>query len=232
MSRQLALGISLRESASLDNFVPGGNIQALSHLRHCVEGRGEQFLYLWGGDGSGKSHMLQAACQYADGLGRSAAYVPLSLAEQFQPEILSDLDSMNLVCIDDIHLVAGNGAWEQALFHLFNRLRDQGVALITTADRGPHDLHVGLPDLGSRLTWGLSYQLKPLRDDEKIQALIDGADRRGLSMSWETGAYILKHAPRDMASLQRLVEHLDRGSLEAQRRLTTPFVRTLLETFE
>ncbi|MES9846599.1 MAG: DnaA regulatory inactivator Hda [Candidatus Sedimenticola sp. PURPLELP] len=232
MSKQLALGISLRESASLENFVPGGNAQAISHLRHCTEGSGEQFLYMWGPEGSGKSHLLQAACQYADSLSKSAAYVPLSQAELFEPEILADLDTMDLVCLDDVDAIVGNGNWEIALFHLFNRLRDGKVSLITTASQGPLNLPLELPDLRSRLSWGLSYQLQALRDDEKIQALLDGANRRGLTMSWDTGAYILRHAPRDMQSLQRLIEHLDRGSLEAQRRLTTPFVKSLLETFE
>ncbi|OOZ34760.1 DnaA regulatory inactivator Hda [Solemya velesiana gill symbiont] len=231
MNRQLALGISLRESASLENFVPGGNVQVISHLRHCTDGSGEQFLYIWGPEGSGKSHLLQAACQYADKLGKAAAYIPLGQAEMFEPEILADLDFMNLVCLDDVESVAGNKAWESALFHLFNRLRDQGVSLITTAGQAPLNLDVDLPDLRSRLSWGLSYQLRPLRDDEKIQALIDGANRRGLTMSWDTGNYILRHVPRDMASLQRLIEHLDKGSLEAQRRLTIPFVKSLLETF-
>lgn len=229
--RQLALGISLRDSASLETFTPGGNTQAIAHLSDCARGSGEPFLYLWGGGGTGKSHLLQAACQLADSAERAAVYIPLEQAGAFTPEILADLENLDLVCLDDVHLIAGKKEWEQALFHLFNRLRDKGNSLIVSAEQSPHHLPLELPDLRSRLGWGLSYQLYPLDDEQKIQALVDGAGRRGLGMSDEAARYILRHASRDMATLQKLLDQLDRASLEAQRRLTIPFIKSHLEDF-
>lgn len=230
MNRQLALGITLRESASLETYTPGSNAQVIAHLSKCASGQGEQFLYLWGAEGTGKSHLLQAACQLANGAGRSAVYIPLEQAEAFTPEILADLDSLDLVCLDDVHLIAGQRDWEQALFHLFNRLRDKGASLITSAEQSPAHLPLELPDLRSRLSWGLGYQLTPLDDRQKMQALVDGAGRRGLIMSDETARYILRHTSRDMAALQGLLDELDRASLEAQRRLTIPFIKSHLES--
>lgn len=228
MAKQLALGVTLREHTNLETFIAGDNRQAVSDLTVCAEGRGEPFLYLWGGEAVGKSHLLQAACQLADQAGRGAVYIPLSQAAEFDPAILNGLDSLQLVCLDDIQQVAGDAAWEQAIFHLFNRLRDQGATLLVAASQSPSSLPFQLPDLGSRMNWGLCYQLLPLNDREKQFALISGAARRGLEMSEETAGYILRHTSRNMGALRDLLERLDQASLEAQRRLTTPFVRTFL----
>ncbi|MES9898870.1 MAG: DnaA regulatory inactivator Hda [Sedimenticola sp.] len=228
MAKQLALGITLRKHADLETFVAGGNHQAVSDLTTCARGKGEPFVYLWGGEGVGKSHLLQAACQLADEEQRSAAYIPLQQASEFHPDILSGLDSLQLICLDDIQQVAGSADWEQAIFHLFNRLRDRDASLLVSATQSPSALPLRLPDLASRMNWGLCYQLQPLSDEEKQLALTSGAARRGLEMSNDTAAYILRHTPRDMESLQNLLDRLDHASLEAQRRLTTPFVRSFL----
>lgn len=124
--------------------------------------------------------------------------------------------------------MAGDSAWEQAIFHLFNRVRDRGASLLTAAALSPTTLPFALPDLASRMQWGLCYRLQPLSDSEKEHALTAGAARRGLEMSRETAAYILRHTPRDMESLRTLLDQLDHASLEAQRRLTIPFVRSFL----
>ena len=104
-------------------------------------------------------------------------------------------------------------------------MRSCGGTLLTAADASPAGLRIGLPDLASRLSWGLTCHLEPLGDSDKRQLLRNGAARRGMVMEEETASYILRHSSRDAASLISLLEHLDRASLEAQRRLTLPFVR-------
>ena len=228
MILQLPLGISLRESASLETFFPGENAQLLAAIRAAVEHRGERFVYLWGMRNSGKSHLLQAACRLASERAMAVAYIPLGAAG-FTPEILQDLGSQDLVCLDDLQVIAGKPHWEQALFHLFNQLRDRNAALLVSADRSPARLPMQLADLDSRLSWGVSYQLYPLADAEKMDALVRYASRRGLELPEATASYILRHSARDMGSLVRTLDRLDRASLAAQRRLTVPFVRTLLD---
>ena len=229
MILQLPLGFSLRESASLETFFPGENDQLLAAIRAVAEHRGERFLYLWGMRNSGKSHLLQAACRLASERAMTVAYIPLGEAAGFTPEILQDLGSLDLVCLDDLQVIAGQPHWEQALFHLFNQLRDRNAALLVSADRSPARLPMQLADLDSRLSWGVSYQLRPLADAEKMDALVRYASRRGLELPEATASYILRHSARDMGSLVRTLDRLDRASLAAQRRLTVPFVRTLLD---
>jgi len=229
MIRQLPLGIQLRASASFRTFVTTpANEQALSAVRQCAEGRGEPFVYLWGECGTGKSHLLQAACQAVNTAGSSVVYIPLQQRAAFSPEILSDLQTAGLVCLDDLQSIAGDTAWEQALFHLFNRLRDTCSHLLTSASCAPASLSIELPDLSSRLGWGLCYHLHTLDDTGREQMLMAGAETRGMQLPVESARYILHRAPRDMASLQALLEELDRASLAAQRPLTIPFVRSVL----
>lgn len=228
MLPQIPLGISLRESASFDAFIGQGNRQTLADIKACVAMLGEKYLYLWGADGAGKSHLLQAGCRAAQTESNCVAYIPLSQAGDFSPEILSDLGVMDLVCLDDIQLVCGESAWELALFRLFNQLRERGSRLIASADRPAARLPVQLADLSSRLEWGLSCQLNPLDDAGKVLLLMQSARSRGLTLPGETARYILNHTDRESGSLLQLMDRLDLASLAAQRRLTIPFVKTVL----
>lgn len=229
MTKQLALGFILPEKATLESYVLAANEQAVADMSANAKGRGEQFIYLWGATQTGKSHLLQAATEIADKANRSAVYIPLDQAKQFSPDIFDDLEQMDLVCLDGIEQIAGVPQWEQGLFNLFNRIRELHHSLLVAADCSPLNLPIILPDLSSRMSWGLCYQLQPLNDQEKIEALTKDACRRGLEISEETAHYILRHTQRDMGSLRQLLGQLDKASLEAQRRLTIPFIRGFLQ---
>ena len=134
-----------------------------------------------------------------------------------------------LVCIDDLHLIAGRPAWEEAFFHAYNRIHDAGRRLIVTANVMPKSLGVTLPDVVSRLSWGVVFQLQSLTDTEKLAVLVMRAERRGMTLSEEVGKFILNHCPRHMSTLFAAFEALDKASLAAQRKLTIPFVKAILQ---
>ena len=232
MTKQFPLNISLEDGVRLENFITGGNRQAVSELTRSIKGNGERFLFLWGGGGTGKTHLLQGACREATTLGRTAAYVPLALHSRLQPELLTNLELLDLVCLDDVQQIAGLPEWEEALFHLFNRLHERNAGLVMTADCSPSALSIQLADLGSRLCWGTAYRLVALTDNEKQQALMDGAERRGMRLAPETANYVLNHYSRDMGSLLAFLDRLDRATLAEQRKATLPFVRELLKKQE
>ena len=230
MTLQLPLAVQLKQDISFDTFVPGCNTEALNALREFVAGGSEQFLYLWGPDGTGKTHLLQAACGQARALGQGVAYLPLSEAHELDTGILQDLDRLNLNCLDDIQSVCARADWEQVVFNLFNRLRENGGRLVISADAPPSRLPVALPDLKSRLAWGPAYRMHRLDDEDRLLLLIQSAKRRGLDLSRDTGWYLLRRCPRDICFLQRLLDHLDSYSMATQRRLTIPLVREALAT--
>jgi DnaA family protein len=224
--------LSLKQAASLDNYIPGDNIQALSEIRESSKIKSGKYLYLWGSSATGKTHLATAAAKMANDNGLAAAFIPLSRAMELSPEMLDDIEQMKLICLDDIHAIAGNRSWEEALFHLFNRAKEQGSNLIITSDSSPSSLQINLPDLISRLASGTSYRLTPLDDTAKITLLTDKAKERGMDLSSDTASYILKNYSRNISSLLSFLDQLDQASLAAQRKLTIPFVRDLLESEE
>ncbi|MCV6537087.1 DnaA regulatory inactivator Hda, partial [Pseudomonas aeruginosa] len=153
---------------------------------------------------------------------------PMADLVQYGPEIFDDLEQCELVCIDDLDVLVGKREWEEGLFHLFNRLRDTGRRLLLAASKSPRELQVKLPDLKSRLTMALIFQLHGLSDEDKLRALQLRASRRGLHLTDEVGRFILNRGSRSMNSLFDLLEQLDRASLQAQRKLTIPFLKETL----
>lgn len=229
MSAQLTLALSLRDEARFDNFYPGKNDEILSELKNTASGRGERLIYICGTLGEGCTHLLQACCHHAEQHQLSSVYLPMENLLSFSPDILTGLESLSLICVDDIQAIAGNDAWEEAVFHLFNRVNEAGGRMIIAAHNLPKAIHLVLPDLVSRLSWGIVYQLHALSDAEKLAALMMRAARRGILLSEEVGKYILTHCPRYMATLFAALDALDKASLAAQRRLTIPFVKKVLQ---
>jgi len=225
---QLPLNIRLRDDTSFATCYAGVNAIAIHSLQAMAKGEGEQQVVLWGGSGMGKTHLLQAACHLAGEHGLSALYLPLTELRDYGLEILEGTEQLALICLDDVHLVAGNSDWELALFNLINRQRQSGGRLVMTSRENPRSLSIVLPDLVSRLQWGPVFQLRPLDDEAKIKALRLRAQRRGLDLPDEVGQYLLRQYPRDLGYLMDMLEELDLASLTAKRRLTIPFIRSVL----
>lgn len=225
---QLPLGLSLRESARFDSYYPGDNLEALRALQSAVPGAGEPLVFLAGGPGVGKSHLLQAACLAASAAARSVAYLPLGERLAMEPRVLEGLEQQDLVCLDDLDAIAGDSSWEQAVFVLFNRIRDSGGSLLVAAAARPDQCGFGLPDLVSRLGWGVTYVLAPLLDEQMIDALQLRAQGRGLQLPEETARFLLRRMPRDPVSVFGLLDRLDEASMIEQRPLTIPFVKAVL----
>ncbi|MFE1813707.1 DnaA regulatory inactivator Hda [Pseudomonas sp. 1D4] len=228
---QLPLGVRLRDDATFANYYPGANAAALGYVERLCEpdaGWTESLIYLWGAEGVGRSHLQQAACLRFEQRGEQAVYLPLADLVQYGTAILDNLEQCELVCLDDLDAVAGRADWEEALFHLFNRLRDAGRKLLLAANTAPRELRIALPDLKSRLTLALIFQLHALSDEDKLRALQLRASRRGLHLTEEVGRFIMTRGSRNMSVLFDILERLDQASLQAQRKLTIPFLKETL----
>lgn len=229
MTAQLPLGLTLKDSATFANFIPGPMREVFEALQKSAHGGGEPFIYLAGAAGTGKTHLLQAACHAAAQQSHAVAYLPLQQVAEFGAEMLDGLEQLRLVCLDDLQIVVGRADWERALFHLFNKLRESGGRLIVAAALKPAQLGITLPDLTSRLGWGVTYVLEALDDTDKLNALRVRAQARGFELPDEVGRYLLSRLPRDMHALFAVLDQLDYASLAAQRRLTVPFIKSILD---
>jgi len=223
---QLTLGIGLDDDAQFSNFFVSDENKAL--VSALVAGDREPYLYIWGNSSAGLSHLLQASCHRASDEGRGAIYVPLANRDQFAPQILEGAESLSLVCIDDIESVAGDQHWESALFTAFNELRQSGAQLIVAGHMAAQQLPIKLADLHSRLQSGLLFQLFELSDEDKLLALRLRARQRGFELPAAVGEFILLRAERDLAALMRILDELDRSSLQQKRKLTVPLVKSTL----
>ena len=221
--KQLALGVRLRAEAVFSSFWPGPNAEVIAAL----QAPSSLPIWLWGGAGSGKTHLLQAVCAGV----RESAYFPLQRSLALPPQAVSGFADHRVLCVDDVDAVAGDLPWERALFHLFNEAAEQRAQLIFAASCPPRHPAWLLKDWGSRAAACVVYQLKELDDAGRVGALRLRAAQRGLDLPAETSDYLLKRMPRDLHSLFDLLDELDHASLVEQRRLTVPFIRDALEKY-
>ena len=224
---QLPLGIRLNDEATFANFlVSSGNRPLFDVLTSTSPS--VQLIYLWGAEGSGRSHLLQALChRYAES-GASALYLPLLSRHDFAPQILEHSHALSVICVDDLDAVATDSVWQEAMFHCFNEAAESNVLFVVTASRAPRDLDLSLADLRSRMQKGLIFQLQAADDGFKKQILQHRANSRGISLSDQVCDYILQRADRSLAGLIAVLERLDSESLQRQRRLTVPLVKDVM----
>lgn len=218
---QLPLEIRLREHMDFSSFVPGSNQEAVTAL--CSA---EAPLVLSGSPGSGKTHLLQAACRLHHGV-----YLPLREIGVWGPEVLDGHAAARAVFIDDLDHIHAHRNWCAATARLIDALRQRGtvfaVALCPLAqDAMP--IQWALPDLATRLDHCLRYTLRPLDDAQRGELLQRRASARGLVLPEEVMRWLLRTQNRDPATLLGVLDRLDRASLTAKRRLTLPLVQATL----
>ncbi len=227
---QMALDISLREKVSFSSFVVGHNKELVHHLAQVAEGK-EIFapLFIWGESGGGKSHLLNSCYRHAEEKGLKPWFVSLSdlSSSKGSEEILADLDEYDIYLIDGLDQVAGMRGWEEKLFQLCNASRDRGKSIIISAVEPPTALNIGLRDLVTRLMSGLTYQVLPLAEAQKITALQERAKDRGFEINEDAVKFILNRYRRETGNLFRILDQLDQASLEHKRLITIPFLRSL-----
>jgi DnaA family protein len=217
--RQLVLEIPPLHQPSLNNFVTGNNTETLSLLHTWLKGHGEQIIYLWGEEGIGKSHLLMALHDQLQASQRS-----VQLIKATDSTIIDECTDQFLL-VDDVHNLSREGAI--SLFNRFNERREQHLFLLVSGDAPPHQLSL-LPDLATRLSWGLVLRLHALSDEEKIEALQQHAYNLGIHLSHELALYLLQRWHRDIRSLLQVLEELNRWSLSLHKPITMPLIRDAL----
>lgn len=221
--KQLLLDLGADKPQTLDTFVVGQNAELvqLLHLFADYRSRGmprERFVYVWGESGAGKTHLLRALA--ADPYTR---YIAAADAEE---NSYAFDRNVALYLLDDCEKLPP--AAQIAAFALYNQVKENGGLLVTAGDKPP----VALPlreDLRTRLGWGLIYQVHGLTDEEKIAALNQAAQARGIRLPPGVLPYLITHFRRDMRSLSAMLDALDQYSLETQRPITLPLLRSLLQ---
>ena len=227
-SPQIPLQLEPRRDSRFEDFVSGPNHAVVEALKHMPAEPGSS-IFLFGDEGSGKTHLLNALCYETRERQGRAFYLTLKRLPKDAIASLQGLEKLDLVCVDDLHVIAGDQAWEEALFHCFNRIREANGRLLVSSRKRLSALDLGLPDLASRLAWGLRLPLMPLEDQDKLTVINMHSNALGLSLPEDVQQYLLKHHDRSMTALIQTVENLHQAALTNKRRITVPLAREVLK---
>lgn len=216
--QQLPLSVQLRESASFETFYIGPNALAVNALREL-----DGTVLIYGAASSGRTHLLQAVARE-----RRCPYLPLTELREMGPDALEGLSQPAVLCLDDLDAVSDDRDWAMALLRLLDARRSTRKLTVLSAGAAPDRANIALPDLRTRLMLCAVFGLKPLDDTDRETLLRERARARGLEMPPEVSAWLMKQLPRDAGSLLNALDALDRAALSAKRRLTVPFVQTVI----
>ena len=244
LPKQFALDISHSPKASLENYLPGKDlalISALQNIEQSWKNTGElgtsnplnqRWIYWWGPEGSGRTHLLHAISNAAAHAGLEkislTPYEPTAWVRLEETmSALAQSNAPSVITVDDIDQL--DDRLVGSLFRILNTVQaSKAIHIFMAGKAAPASLQLR-EDLRTRLGWGLVFQTQLLDDDEKIQALGEAARARGLVLSPDVLPWLLNRFYRDMPSLMALIDALDAYSLETKRAVTLPLVRELLQ---
>jgi len=219
--QQLPLEFNYIEEQNFSQFIFGSNKDLFPILNDPMQ----NIIFIWGNSFSGKTHILSALYHQYLKYNKSAIFLPLSAKNDLSIDMLENIESSDLICIDDIDFIVGDKIWEEALFNLYNHMKTAGNKLLISSHSNAKNLNFCLKDLKSRLQWGITYKIKPLTDAEKIQLLQNRAELKLFELSNEVAQFLLNRASRNLPDLIQLLDKLDYASLSQHRKLTIPFVK-------
>lgn len=228
MNQQLLLPVAIPEDVTLDTFEVGDNGIVLQHLASLPEQQSNAtpLTYLWGAEGVGKSHLLWGFCENANSQDLPALYIDAKDLLNYDVSMLEGLEFQRYLCIDNIHLLAQDRNWQVGLFDLINRVIEQGQChLLVTANASPKQLPLQLPDLMSRLSWGIAFQIQPLNDQQLLAALQKHIKQKGLGMAASVLDYLIRHRQRNITDLLAYIDQLADYALQRRRRITLPLLK-------
>jgi DnaA family protein len=226
-SPQIPLRLEPQRADRFVDFVPGPNQAALMAVENLLVEPGSG-LFLSGPRGSGKSHLLNALCNEAREMGMGAFYIALKQLPQEAASGLEGLQGLDLVCVDDLHCVVGDRVWENALFNCFNEIHAARGRLAVSSRQALSSLTFVLPDLESRLAWGLRVNLQAADDEGKLQVLKQRSQVLGIELQQDVQRYLIRHSQRDMGSLLLTLDRLKEAAYVTKRRITVPLAREVL----
>ncbi len=230
--KQLALQVSLPAHAVFDTFISNGNEALVVQLKKLSETANVgETVFFSGKVGTGKTHLLQATCHASSD---ASQVIYLNLANPaYTFEVLEGWDAAQLICLDNIDIVQGDAQWEEALFDLFNRRLERAngerASLVMAASKPLKELNLSLPDLRSRLSSGLIFHISELAEQHLSLALTAHAHQRGFEIPSDSMKFLMSRLPRELSELMAWLDKTDKASLEAKRKLTIPFVKSLLD---
>ena len=221
---QLTFPWSKPNKSSFDDFYfEKNNLSILENLKNGDD------LVIYGLSKVGKSFLLQSLCNYFSKSNKSSLYLPLKELNNYKTGLLDDLEKLDLVCIDDLHLIAGDNKWEKAIFNLINNCLISNCRIVFCSNINPSLISFELDDLFSRIQKINRMEVHPVKSDNLIEAVRFFADLRSINIGDKEVTYLINHSKRNMGDLVTHINQLDKLSMQLKRKITIPLIKKVIE---
>jgi chromosomal replication initiator protein len=237
------IGASLDPRYTFDNFVVGKpNEFAHAAARRVAESESVPFnpLFLYGGVGLGKTHLMHAIAWQISKRKTKRKVLYLS-AEQFMYRFIRALRykdtmafkeqfrSVDVLMIDDIQFICGGkDSTQEEFFHTFNALVDQNRQIVISADKSPSDLDIE-ERMRSRLGWGLVADIHPTTYELRLGILQSKAEQMGLSLPQKVMEFLAHKITSNVRELEGALNRIGAHTQLVRRDLTLETVQELLQ---
>tara|TARA_R110001592_G_scaffold52511_8_gene160704 strand:+ start:20079 stop:20831 length:753 start_codon:yes stop_codon:yes gene_type:complete len=240
---QLFLPVQTRLEKSFENYLGASNLILIECLKNHIELKDESLIMLVGPESVGKTHLLSSAIQYYEtsfSKGADCAYFSLAelsgkqISDTYYTDLLEYFEIFSFLALDDVDLWLASLSTEERqdaeilLFNIFNHYKMNGKLMLIASKCPAPRLNINLKDLESRLLSGLLLTVLPLDDAGKDELIRSLAKLKGFLMDDDVSAFILKRSGRDVPSLLKIIDTLDKATLIEKRKLTVPFVKKIL----
>ena len=202
---QIPLPLSFDKRFSLENYISRDSQYISHHLTALFDETGEPLIGLWGGTDCGKTHLLNACAHYARHCNVQFHLFDAVQLLEANAQSFSGFPEGSVVGVDNLDLLAGNRDWEEQFYQLINRVQSGEIRFVFSLSRNPRDIGFRLPDLKSRLMWGLLISLQSPDDEQLIKVLTKRANLLGLEMSDNALNYLLTHYSRKLSEQMQLL---------------------------
>jgi len=225
--KQIALDLGLATGPTLTSFFAGPNVAALEHLKLWVGDKASSAtrspvpIYLWGSEGSGKTHLLKAVQVALQEQGASVGWLDASVMTPLEFD-----ERWAVVLMDEVHLYTA--VQQHAAFNWFVNAQTHQCGVLAAGALPPADLKLR-DDLTTRLGWGHIFQLHVLGEPERRAVLRQAADARGLFLGEDVMDFMLTRFSRDLGSLMELLDLIDGYALQTKRGITIPLIKSMME---
>jgi DnaA family protein len=205
----------------LENLV--GNQQILDFINQLFSHERPAEIYVYGGTGRGKTHLLQGAISRALAKKKNGMYIDCN--EPMPEHVIDYIDQLDWIGIDNINII--DSQQQHLFFDLYNRAKLAGVSMLVSGQTLPSSLTI-MNDLKTRLGLATVFELEELNDDSTKAVLMNQMSERNLTIEPKVYEYLFKHYSRNVNTLISAINLLDQASLQSKQVITIPFVKKTL----
>jgi len=235
--QQLVLNFPAFPEHVFANFIVSKGSQfAYSTAKAICSGDAYNTLYISGGKGLGKTHLLLSIGNHVAEFGKQALYVHcrdfvrkiMENDEAAVNQMASKLASVDYFLMDDVDEIAVNPVAQEKLYFIYNSLLERKNKIIFAGTLNPNQLTTAESFLTSRFQWGMTAELNPLDDNAMTDIIKKLSCEEGIIIPDKIMAYLLNRISRDFLSLKNAITLINRESYQQRRKVSIPLVKSAL----